>query len=107
MSRKWLTRAGLIIGGAFLFGGCLEMDGSESSPKDEQSMLVMNATVSYDNDSAIVTGLVNGVETSITGASIENRDETDNDLELVEEPVKCYFCVEGDGTIICRQVACP
>lgn len=106
MSSKWLSIAGLIIiGGAASFAGCVESTGTETAPASERSVVVTNATVTYDNDSAIITGLVDGVETSIGGAVVEASSAAQG--SSLVEATKCYFCVEGDGVILCKEVACP
>jgi hypothetical protein len=103
MSSKWLSMAGFVMGGVFLFGGCIESDGGESSPKGEHSMLVTNAKLSYDNETAIVTGFVDGVETRIVGASIEISD--DLALYTIEKCFKCDVDESGGGP--CEQIPCP
>jgi hypothetical protein len=96
---KWTWTAVTLIG-FFVFSACaLEPDAGELS-------IVNNAQISYDGDSATVTGVVDGELTSINASEIV-ADGTVMTERISAGSARCYVCVCSNGACVCREVPCP
>jgi PBP1b-binding outer membrane lipoprotein LpoB len=111
MGFKQLVVTGTIILGALLFSGCLNSPSDGNASKGDPSITLTAAHITHDGTSVLVTGLVDGVESSVLATDVTiDGVAVSRDVSSAISPADdttCFVCVCQGGSCRCRQVPCP
>ena len=107
MSLRQFLMVGIMFLSPFSLGGCIESESADRSTSNADPVVLTRADIAHEGDSVVVTGLVDGVETSVVAS-----DVTLDGTVPVEEigpatgSLQCVICVCGPRTCVCRRVPC-